>query len=189
MHIYPHFMNVNSRAGVAYRAMKAQLRSATQHRGTSTQRGEFSCKPVDLEASAAKYEEIANGGSSPNKAMDKRHKRVVREDTDAEVQAKVGFWRSGASLYFPPTTFRTENDGELEERLGLSPLTSNVSAPQSRTIKYKNGETATIYYVYCSFCGTCLDATTATRERGSHRVACKDHVLNFREIRFPESAG
>jgi hypothetical protein len=119
--------------------------------------------------------------------------RVVREDTDAEIMAKVAYWRSGAGKRdLKVQTTGVELVDEIDnfnEVLGIAPAELGENAPQYQVRKYKNGEKHTTHFLYCSFCGKRVEDSLATKEKGSKRIACPEHCLKIRNVKFEETVG
>jgi hypothetical protein len=180
----PTVQNINCSQAVAWRQMVAGLRRNVLYRGTEGKRGEFSCTPVDVEASMAKYESIANKGASPDKTRDKALKPVIRDISPAEVRKREAFWQSGVEV--GPQRNRGyrfdglfANNHKLEEALGFDGLMAGP-APS------RKGEAGRMF---CSFCQREVDPSTATVSKSTKKVACEQHCLEIHDPKFWETEG
>lgn len=181
----PSVMNVNCKVAVAYRTMVNNLRVEALHRGTEGKRGEFSCKPVDLETSAAKYEAIRNGGASPEASKEVKAKYVPKDLTVAEIRKRETFWQSGA-VVFPRRNRGFKFSGafatnhSMEKGLGIDDL---EAGPPPANVPYTEPK------IYCSFCQLEVDAATCTRSKTSKKVACDNCCLKIVNPKFMETPG
>lgn len=165
----------------AQEAMLRGLRSAVQHAPTSE-----ILKPREKER-LLKVRGMLGKGVNPytKEELDKAGRNttgarervlLVREPTEAEILEKEALWKSGVSLFPARNRGYRGSTGEahINEEFGIEDdFSPAVGAPM----------------VYCTFCGAEVEEATATREKGTTRIACPAHSLKIVNVRFPESEG